>query len=389
MRQSARRYQRAERKAAIHSQYMNTIPSLQGSDWEYMSHQGYVSLDESDDEGRLVTKRPESRAQWENNFVEAVYVAELEKARSRPGLCPRFPPRIINIVKRPIPQLDRGTGNARTLVQVTHCGISREWRENNLEEFKKYGHLINVKATMKPDISAFLAKYPTPSHDDDQGSIAANDHESDLDLLEGCGMGDQGRDEVDSAEKGHGGDDVSGKGGLDEEGRSGEGLVSTARNAIDGLGEHLAAGSQLPDNFLIDPQLRADGTHDHPTQSENQAQLPQMNPLPSIQGADNTRATTANASSSEPSVPQTDPAAHPSANRHDPFARPFEMPPPPVPEPTLIPGNANAIGNAPKKRGRQPKLAVVDSMGSNLAPAHDLSTVGAQPPDALLPRKRG
>ncbi|KAG8686953.1 hypothetical protein FRC08_012247 [Ceratobasidium sp. 394] len=64
MRASARRYQRADRKAAVRGEYTRTIQSLQGPEWEYLSHPGYVSQDESDDDGGLITKRPEYRAQW-------------------------------------------------------------------------------------------------------------------------------------------------------------------------------------------------------------------------------------------------------------------------------------------------------------------------------------
>jgi hypothetical protein len=51
-------------KATIRGAYIKTIPALQGSDWDYLSHSGYMSPDESDSEGGLVTLRPEHRAQW-------------------------------------------------------------------------------------------------------------------------------------------------------------------------------------------------------------------------------------------------------------------------------------------------------------------------------------
>lgn len=50
------------------------------------------------------------------------------------------------------------------------CGLSKSWREENAEEVKKYGHLLNSKITTKPDISTFLAKYPmTDNHTDHKG----------------------------------------------------------------------------------------------------------------------------------------------------------------------------------------------------------------------------
>lgn len=44
--------------------HIKTIASLEGPAWEYLSHPGYMSQDESDSEGGYVTKRPEHRAQW-------------------------------------------------------------------------------------------------------------------------------------------------------------------------------------------------------------------------------------------------------------------------------------------------------------------------------------
>jgi hypothetical protein len=55
-------------KAAIRAAYIQTITSLQGSEWEYLSQAGYMSQDESDEEGGIVTKRPEYRVRWVSTF---------------------------------------------------------------------------------------------------------------------------------------------------------------------------------------------------------------------------------------------------------------------------------------------------------------------------------
>jgi hypothetical protein len=50
-------------KAATRAFYIKSISALQGPDWEYLYHTGYMSQDESDSED-LVTMRPEYRATW-------------------------------------------------------------------------------------------------------------------------------------------------------------------------------------------------------------------------------------------------------------------------------------------------------------------------------------
>ncbi|QRV82676.1 hypothetical protein RhiJN_10691 [Ceratobasidium sp. AG-Ba] len=157
----------------------------EGPEWEYLSHPGYTSPDESDDDGQLITKRPEYRAQWETNLFEAIRVAEHEKAKSRPGLCPRFPTRRVEMTRRPVPQLERGTGTNKVVVCIALSGISKSWREANPHEFTKYAPLINTKAATKPDIGTFLAKYPMPNPSDSAETI-------DLDLDDNNGQDTNG-----------------------------------------------------------------------------------------------------------------------------------------------------------------------------------------------------
>ncbi|KAG9093099.1 hypothetical protein FRC06_011673 [Ceratobasidium sp. 370] len=189
MRSNARRYQRCDRKAAVRAAHIKLIPSLQGSEWEYLSQTGYMSQDESDDEGGLVTQRPEYRSLWlhnclndwetakESNLFDAIHLADCEKAKAKPGLCPRLPPRRIEIVRCPIPHLERGTGAAKSTIRIAVCGISKSWRRANPDEFKRYAHLLNTKANVRPDISSFLTQYPMldtngQSGQDDGGHLA-------------------------------------------------------------------------------------------------------------------------------------------------------------------------------------------------------------------------
>ncbi|KAF8598962.1 hypothetical protein BDV93DRAFT_560861 [Ceratobasidium sp. AG-I] len=165
MRSSARRYQRCDRKAIVRAMHIRLIPSLQGSEWEYLSQPGYMSQDESDEEGKLVTMRPTHRARWETNLFEAIQVAEREKAKARPGLCPRIQPSRIQLVRRSIPHLERGTGSGKATIRIALCSFSKSWREANPDEIQKNAHLLNMKEVVKPDINDFLAKYPMPEVD--------------------------------------------------------------------------------------------------------------------------------------------------------------------------------------------------------------------------------
>ncbi|KAG8738429.1 hypothetical protein FRC10_006847 [Ceratobasidium sp. 414] len=116
MRSSVQRYQRGDRKASVRAAHIKTVPSLQGPEWEYLSQPGYMSQDESNEEGGLITKRPEHRSRWETNLYDTISVAERMKARARPGLCPHLPPRRVEIVKHPIPLLERGTGGGKVTI---------------------------------------------------------------------------------------------------------------------------------------------------------------------------------------------------------------------------------------------------------------------------------
>ncbi|KAF8594224.1 hypothetical protein BDV93DRAFT_515951 [Ceratobasidium sp. AG-I] len=151
MRSSVRRYQRCDRKAAVRSRYIKTISSLQSPDWEYLSHPEYMSQDESDDKGALTTKQPENRAQWrtaqETNLYDAIFVAERVKAS-------------VELVKHPIPHLERGTGSGKVTIRIAICGLSNTWRQQHPDDLRKYTPFLNMKAMAKPDISSFLEQHP-------------------------------------------------------------------------------------------------------------------------------------------------------------------------------------------------------------------------------------
>ncbi|KAG8727992.1 hypothetical protein FRC10_005423, partial [Ceratobasidium sp. 414] len=119
-----------------------------------------MSQDESDGEGMLVTKRPDHRAQWQSNLYDAIHVAGREKARAKPGLCPRLPPRRVETIKCPIPTLERGSGSGRVPVRIAMCGVSKSWPQKHPDDFRKHVHLLNMRETDKPDITSFLEQHP-------------------------------------------------------------------------------------------------------------------------------------------------------------------------------------------------------------------------------------
>ncbi|QRV96269.1 hypothetical protein RhiJN_24287 [Ceratobasidium sp. AG-Ba] len=156
MQSNARQYQRCERKAITRGMHIQSIPALQDPKWSFLSHPGFMSPDESEDEGVLLTKLPDYRAQWVNNLYAAIEVAEQAKRRPRPGASLRR----IKIIERSIPHLERGTGCTKATVCIAQSAISKSWREAHLDEFSKSTHFIGMQATAKPDIASFLAQYP-------------------------------------------------------------------------------------------------------------------------------------------------------------------------------------------------------------------------------------
>ncbi|KAG9089974.1 hypothetical protein FS749_000914 [Ceratobasidium sp. UAMH 11750] len=421
MRANARRYQRADRKATIRSQYLRAIPSMAGPDWEYISHPGYVSQDESDDEGGLITKRPEYRSQWETNLYEAIRVAELDKARARPGLCPRGPPRRIELVKRPVPQLERGTGNHKVVIRIPLCAISKSWRDSNPDELKKYAHLINTKVTAKPDISAFLGKYPMPKHEEDDYSTS--DRESN-----GVGGENDGRQSgAGYANKGGAPSDshpIEGnKGGIDEshDYKSGgtvgdadmedteEGFGTGGFAAQDGLDFRAEEAARLaaqpdfkdPSDVLIDPQLELGGVNRRVAQLESQTQphqearyaapkVPALTPGVTLTGS--LPAAIPESQTLRSAVSQPAPASHPPPHVH-PSTRPFDMPSPPpltshpspVPSDTIVGPTTTRVSKRQSRKTEPTTVAVASGLKHEIP---DPPTT-AQASDAPPPKRRG
>ncbi|KAG8697373.1 hypothetical protein FRC08_006568 [Ceratobasidium sp. 394] len=295
MRSNARRYHRAERKAIIRRQHIHAIPSLAGPDWEYLAHPGYVSQEESEDEGELVTKRPEYRSQWEINLYQAIRVAELSKTRAGSGLSLRFPLRRIEIVKRPIPQLERGTGNMKSVIRIPVCAISKSWRDTNPDDFQRYVPLLNTKVTAKPDISDFLAKHPMPTHEADQDDIGGStgsywgdaggaDNASDTNNVDGgSGVGSHGAQGEDVGMDRSVGefyfDESSGVIGEHGTANGGAGSLATAgHNAVVVVGGGKAPGVEGPsvgltDDIPIDPQLEPAKVYNPAPNMETSVQL--------------------------------------------------------------------------------------------------------------------
>ncbi|QRV94933.1 hypothetical protein RhiJN_22951 [Ceratobasidium sp. AG-Ba] len=363
MRSNARRYQRSDRKAAARGRYIATIPSLQGPEWEYLSHPGYTSPDESDDEGQLITKRPDYRAQWETNLFEAIQVAEHEKAKAKPGLCPRFPKRQLEITRRPIPQLERGTGTNKVIVRVALCGISKAWREANPHEFTKYAPLINAKATTKPDISAFLARYPMPD-------TAENAESFNLDVSDDS-------DEPNTSEAAQGPNTRRGvvqndKGDADDANPDGR-TVITEQPVASSPKAVLASN----ENFPIDPQLLSSGVQQDPPQLSRPTQPNLASQSVFDAQADNALLLGVRAGSEEAATHAAGRPA-PDVSHHATHAMgPSDMPPPPLLAAELgpAPGDAEPEGAKPtRKRTRQ-------SVRDDPKPA-DSS-------DAPQPKKRG
>jgi hypothetical protein len=93
----------------------------------------------------------------------------VDKAKARPGICPRRPKHAVVTINAGVPQLERGSGRNNIIVQTAECGFSKEWRKENKTLIDKFSHLIDKKVK-KPDISAFLTRYPVQESDsEDEG----------------------------------------------------------------------------------------------------------------------------------------------------------------------------------------------------------------------------
>ncbi|KAG9120485.1 hypothetical protein FRC07_004010 [Ceratobasidium sp. 392] len=149
MQSETRRYQRGKRKVAMRSRYIQNIPALQSPEWGFLYHSGYMSLDESNNEGNLLTKIPSTCSQWNHQIVNA-----------------------------PIPHLERGTGSAKVSVCVAEGAISKSWRASHSDYVARFAHLINASETCKPNVLDFLERHPLSLLDcnEDKNLIKEEEH---------------------------------------------------------------------------------------------------------------------------------------------------------------------------------------------------------------------
>ncbi|CAE6438793.1 unnamed protein product [Rhizoctonia solani] len=148
-----RRKHRATCKAKVRRLYTSDIPSLRGHDWEYLTHPGYMSPEESDLEGEVITMRPTHRAAWVNNLFGAIRSAEIKRGAQTPGLV---------VVDAPllIPKLEQRNSVSNTILRIPVCGLGRAWREENDKELQESANLVNFSLTVKPFIDNFLSEHP-------------------------------------------------------------------------------------------------------------------------------------------------------------------------------------------------------------------------------------
>ncbi|KAF8603709.1 hypothetical protein BDV93DRAFT_508345 [Ceratobasidium sp. AG-I] len=381
MRSNARKYQRTERKATMRGRYIKTISTLQGPEWEYLYHPGYMSQDESDDEGGLVTKRPDHRSQWETNLYQAIRIAHFNKAGAQPGPY-SYPPSIkVEVVKRSIPHLERGTGTSKVTVRIALCGISKSWRENHQAELTKYAHLINTKATVKPDIAAFLSSNPMPNDNNSDNTNGNN-------FNNGDNVDDQWRAPGIGIELGG---DKDGSGASEDEG----GYEGEGEDKGGGMGKGKGKNESRWDGTIedrvemaIDPQLLAppmnnnvipgQGPRPPPFVQQNVLVFNAARPLPTFPGA-----TFQAPSQSAESLPALESAYNSQFLGHDP-----QMPPPPplYREPSLA-----SIGAATNVKAPKAPTGQKNSAGSQLEPdaAQGASLEGGAPPKKRRGRPRG
>ncbi|KAG8765467.1 hypothetical protein FRC12_007480 [Ceratobasidium sp. 428] len=155
----AKRNARMERKAANRATHRDSIPGLQGPEWNFLFHKDVMSPEVSDEEGRRRVEDPGWRAQWMRNVLGAMDVASVEQARNQRGFRP--PPRRVHVtVSTPIPVLKDSSKNT---VRIPICALSHKWRKENPEAIK-VPH-IHPTFNTPPDIDDFLNAHPLDNSD--------------------------------------------------------------------------------------------------------------------------------------------------------------------------------------------------------------------------------
>ncbi|KAF8599160.1 hypothetical protein BDV93DRAFT_511868 [Ceratobasidium sp. AG-I] len=310
------------------------------------------------------------------------------------------------VVKRPVPHLESGTGSSKVTIRIALCGISKSWREKNPRDLTKYGHLINTKATTKPDIDAFLTKHPEPNSGNGNNGDEKCEHGEDTGGPAKLREGNQ----VGSDKSGHSGegveDEAGGGGGYGEENNggfiegtsndteassvsSGEGLclvlsppagfaLHDARQSIEGCTNAASAGfecrlyhsSVALADIPIDPQLQDGCTHNNTNQSgfgillciavDKDATSSQC--VSPFAGAP-PLAPNPISSNQPPALAAYLPGASYSLPK-------FQMPPPPLLDNHLIASaSKSSVDSAlPKKHGRPPKIPQPDTTEPSATP---------------------
>ncbi|CCO36143.1 hypothetical protein BN14_10268 [Rhizoctonia solani AG-1 IB] len=153
LRSIERRKHRALCKATVRRSYTTGLPSLRGPGWEYLTHPGYMSAEESDSEDEVTIKRPAYRATWVNNLFGAIEMAELKRGMPVPNSA-------VVIVPLSIPKLERKSGAGNETMRIPLCSLGKAWCKDNAQEVDKSSDLINSNITIKPSIDDFLSEHP-------------------------------------------------------------------------------------------------------------------------------------------------------------------------------------------------------------------------------------
>ncbi|KAF8605657.1 hypothetical protein BDV93DRAFT_506749 [Ceratobasidium sp. AG-I] len=148
-----------------------------------------------------------------------------------------------------IPTLEHVLGIGKVHIQIAVCSISKSWCQKYPEDFKKYAHLLNTKATSKPEIASFLDQHPEGSLDKKR-----NQQQSGWD---GRSMrGDNTADRFDNWP-------VVYYDGDEESGAVVEMVAAHTRNIL----------ADTSERFLIDPVLISNNIHDTDNQLDQEAQF--------------------------------------------------------------------------------------------------------------------
>ncbi|KAF8597594.1 hypothetical protein BDV93DRAFT_562104 [Ceratobasidium sp. AG-I] len=343
---------------------------------------------------RRLIERPSHRSGWVINANRAVYLAERAKARNQVGSHPLPLQQRVKTVEVPIPTLMTGPAKAKELQFIAACAISKSWRKKHAEDFKQSAYRISTKANEKPDIEAFLERFPEPDEndgDDEQDDEPDNEQEVEEDATgapvvagddhigwdEGTGESGRAGDglgdgDVGSIDKGKGKDTGGEDGPEDGEDGEAEDESEQVHNELGVGGLGLEAHPDNYDMSVIHPDLRPGGALQY-------AGRPQPQPN---QGVVN--APLAPPIAVPPFAPQMAPNPAPAFPSNYPHL-PAHMMPPPFPPPQTQPEpivNKDIGVKTKKPRKNPPKNSTTGS-----APSASSGQVASVPAEGS--KKRG